>query len=95
LWLTKSPTPSRVSSQFTTPNSKSNIHCHSATAVSTGVAHAATSPAVTSTRMPLPSRRSSSATRVPRSMVRPTQTAAKATVLATTVQKKLSLRMVR
>jgi hypothetical protein len=64
-------------------------------AVRVGIAQAATSPAVTSTRIVRPRLRSSSATRVPSPMVRPTQTAANTTVLATTVQKNGSPRMSR
>ena len=85
--------PSRVSSQFTTPNSKSNIHCQMEMAVRVGIAQAATSPAVTSTRMGRARLRSSRATSVPSTMVSPTATVANTSVLATTVQKNGSVRM--
>ena len=62
-------------------------------AVRVGIAQAATSPAVTATRIGRARLRSSSATRVPRTMVSPTQTAANSTVLTTTVQKNESVRM--
>ena len=88
-------TPSRVSSQFTTPNSKSNSHCQMEMAVRVGIAQAATSPAVTATRMRRPRLRRSRATRVPRTMVRPTATAANSIVLTTTVQKNESVTMSR
>ena len=82
-----SENPSLLSAQFTTPKSKSNIHCHNAIATSEGMAQTSTSTLWSTMRGPRCIRVMSSATTVESATVEPTATAVKTTVRITTVQK--------
>ncbi len=75
-----------VIAQLKTPNWKSTIHCQTAIATVTGVAHTQTSPTMSATRMYFPMRTSSSAISVEITIVRPTFTSVKTTVRRTMCQ---------
>src|SRR3954453_22006387 len=86
-WGLKFPTCRYVSSQLKTPNSKSTIHDHTATATTTGVAQTKISPAARSTISLVPAGESRRAISVPDPIVRETAAAVKASVRKTTCQK--------
>src|SRR6476659_3147706 len=89
-WWLKFPTPSLVSVQFATPNSKSIIQDQMEMATTTGVAQTKIRPAVKSRRTQELSSASSRAISVANTTVSTTQTAVTATVRNSVCQKRLS-----
>src|SRR6185436_175153 len=89
-WWLKFPTPSFVSVQLATPNSKSTIHDQMEMATTTGVAQTKINPAVRSSRTQELSSASNSAISVESTTVSTTQTAVTATVRSSVCQKTLS-----
>ena len=89
-WWSKFPTPSFVSVQFATPNSKSTIHDQIETATTTGVAQTKIRPAVRRSLTHELTSASRSATSVPSTIVSTTQTPVTTSVRSTTCQKRLS-----
>ena len=89
----ESPSGSLLNSQVTRPLVSSKIHFQTMVPVSAGVAQASITQLATKVAIRLPSRLSSSPTRVPRIIVSTTLAAAKSTVLRSTVRKNGSPRI--
>src|SRR5919198_113821 len=87
-WWLKFPTPTFVSVQLATPNSKSTIHDQMEMATTTGVAQTKIKPAVKSRRTQELSSASSNAISVASTTVSTTQTAVTATVRIRVCQKR-------